>query len=707
MLQSVSYLVDLYRGDVPASRRFVDYAAYKAIFSQLIAGPIVRYAEIERDLRSRSHRLALFGLGARRFMLGFAAKVLVADTLAPLVEAAFTLPAPTLAEAWAGAVAYSLQLLFDFAGYSAMAIGLALMCGFRFPENFDHPYLSGSIQEFWQRWHMTLSRFLRDYLYIPLGGSRRGPLRTYLNLLATMLIGGFWHGANWTFLLWGAWHGGLLALHRGWSGRGHRLPWILGNPLLMLAVVIGWVTFRAPSITATFGDVSRHARAERHRLLRRPALAGDAGSVVVLRPGRPAGLCAGAAARPGAGRAGAGRPGGGAAARLRHRHRRALQPRRGTFPLFPVLRRRCRNLVPALPRPTPWRCSPCSAGAPGRAPRRCWSRRRRARIAESLTLEAFLGGRTAAAVNHAMAHGLAGRPAAARRRRGAALGRPSARAGRRCGLGCDGWLFLTEESRPWPDAAAAMAERAAALGRIRARLAAEGVAPAGRRGAGQGAYRGGPALRRPRAAEAIERLPEWLGLLRGQGVPALSLHDALAAVQPAFWRTDTHWNQAGAAAAAAAIAAATAGLPLRRAEQISRTVAAAAEADGPGDLLRLMSLDRVPDALRPAPDRQYPERTEASGEAAGLLEETPPAEVVLLGSSYSMNANFHGRLQQALASGVASHARAGGGFAGAAREYFTSAAWREARPTLLVWEIPERVVGQPVGAAERGSLAGW
>ena len=252
MLQSVSYLVDLSRGDVPVSRSFVNYAAYKAIFSQLIAGPIVRYAEIEHELKSRTHSLAQFGLGARRFMLGFAAKVLVADTLSPLVEAAFALPAPSLAEAWAGAVAYTLQLLFDFGGYSAMAIGLALMCGFRFPENFDHPYLSGSIQEFWQRWHMTLSRFLRDYLYIPLGGSRRGPLRTYVNLLATMVIGGFWHGANWTFLLWGAWHGGLLALHRGWSRGGASLPWLLANPLLMLAVIIGWVTFRAPSIAATW-----------------------------------------------------------------------------------------------------------------------------------------------------------------------------------------------------------------------------------------------------------------------------------------------------------------------------------------------------------------------------------------------------------------------------------------------------------------------
>ncbi|RYJ01195.1 MAG: MBOAT family protein [Acetobacteraceae bacterium] len=257
VLQSVSYLIDVRRGDVPVSRRFVDYAAYKAIFAQLIAGPIVRYAEIERELRSRAHSLAQFGLGARRFMLGFAMKVCLADTLAPLVDAAFTLPAPSLADAWTGAIAYTLQLFFDFAGYSAMAIGLAAICGFRFPENFANPYLAGSIQEFWQRWHMTLSRFLRDYLYIPLGGNRRGPRRTTINLLLTMVIGGFWHGANWTFVAWGAWHGGLLAAHRSWRAAGGRpLPWLAGHALLMLAVILGWVVFRAADL-AEAGRVYR------------------------------------------------------------------------------------------------------------------------------------------------------------------------------------------------------------------------------------------------------------------------------------------------------------------------------------------------------------------------------------------------------------------------------------------------------------------
>ncbi|MEJ1978557.1 MAG: MBOAT family O-acyltransferase [Acetobacteraceae bacterium] len=174
VLQSISYLMDVWRGTIPVSRSLINYAAYKAMFSQLIAGPIVRYAQIADELKHRPHTLALFGLGARRFMVGFCMKVIIADTLSPLVDAIFALPAPTLADSWLGAISYTLQLYFDFAGYSAMAIGLALMIGFHFPENFNFPYLSGSIQDFWNRWHITLSSFLRDYLYIPLGGNRQG-----------------------------------------------------------------------------------------------------------------------------------------------------------------------------------------------------------------------------------------------------------------------------------------------------------------------------------------------------------------------------------------------------------------------------------------------------------------------------------------------------------------------------------------------------
>jgi len=251
VLQSVSYLIDVWRGDIPVSRSFLNYAAYKAVFAQLIAGPIVRYAEVAEELKHRAHSWAQFGLGARRFAMGFAAKVCIADTLSPAVDAVYALPQPSLVDAWAGALAYTLQLYFDFAGYSSMALGLALMLGFHFPENFRDPYLSGSIQEFWQRWHMTLSRFLRDYLYIPLGGSRKGQRRTYVNLFLTMLLGGFWHGANWTFLAWGAWQGGLLTLHRAWRRAGHGpMPWLPAHLLTLLVVLLGWVAFRAPDFAS-------------------------------------------------------------------------------------------------------------------------------------------------------------------------------------------------------------------------------------------------------------------------------------------------------------------------------------------------------------------------------------------------------------------------------------------------------------------------
>ena len=254
VLQSVSYLVDVYRGVVPVNRDFLNYATYKAIFAQLIAGPIVRYAEIEQELKHRHHSLAQFGQGARIFMIGFAMKTALADTLSPLVDAAFGLADPSLADAWLGATAYTLQLYFDFAGYSLMAIGLARTIGFHFPRNFDNPYLSGSIQDFWQRWHMTLSRFLRDYLYFPLGGNRKGPVRTYVNLMTIMAIGGLWHGSSWNFIIWGVWHGVMLAGHRWWAGRRNAqpMPFVLGNVLTMLGVLVGWVLFRARDLGAAW-----------------------------------------------------------------------------------------------------------------------------------------------------------------------------------------------------------------------------------------------------------------------------------------------------------------------------------------------------------------------------------------------------------------------------------------------------------------------
>jgi alginate O-acetyltransferase complex protein AlgI len=181
-------------------------------------------------------------------------KLLVADSVAPLADRIFALEAPTMAEAWLGALAYSIQLFFDFAGYSAMAIGLGLMIGFRFVENFDAPYISRSITEFWHRWHISLSNWLRDYLYIPLGGNRAGRFRTYRNLVLTMALGGLWHGANWTFVLWGLWHGGWMAIERacGIKTRGTIWPGPVAWALTMVLVMIGWVMFRAETVGHAF-----------------------------------------------------------------------------------------------------------------------------------------------------------------------------------------------------------------------------------------------------------------------------------------------------------------------------------------------------------------------------------------------------------------------------------------------------------------------
>ena len=252
VLQSLSYLIDVQRRDVDADRSFIQFGAYQAMFVHLIAGPIIRYEWVRNELRSRTVDWTQFASGARRFMIGMSMKVLIADTLAPLVDLAFALPSPSLADAWLGCLAYSLQLFFDFAGYSAMAIGLGLMLGFHFPENFNHPYLARSIQDFWRRWHLSLSTWLRDYLYIPLGGNRLGPLRTYLNLMLTMAIAGLWHGGdNWNFLLWGIAHGVALAGARLWNdARLPTMPPWFSRVLTLAFVMLAWTLFRAHSFDA-------------------------------------------------------------------------------------------------------------------------------------------------------------------------------------------------------------------------------------------------------------------------------------------------------------------------------------------------------------------------------------------------------------------------------------------------------------------------
>ncbi len=250
IFHAISYLVDIYRREAPPARNLIDFAAFIALFPHLVAGPVLRYHLLAEQFRNRTHSFDRFSRGCVIFMIGFCKKVLIADTVAPLADAAFSAPIPTFSDAWLGAIAYTVQLFFDFSGYTDMAIGLALMIGFVFPENFNDPYISRSITEFWKRWHMSLSNWLREYLYIALGGNRKGVVRTYVNLFLTMLLGGLWHGANWTFVLWGAWHGGILVLERYWEQR-------YGKPLLpswlrviktMLLVIIGWVLFRAADV---------------------------------------------------------------------------------------------------------------------------------------------------------------------------------------------------------------------------------------------------------------------------------------------------------------------------------------------------------------------------------------------------------------------------------------------------------------------------
>ncbi|MDF3887404.1 MBOAT family O-acyltransferase [Cupriavidus basilensis] len=247
VLQAISYLADVHGKTVQAERSPLRFATYLAMFGHLVAGPIIRYAWIAGELRRRAPTWLRFSRGARRFMTGLCMKVLIADSLAPVVDTAFPLAAPSFADAWLGCLAYALQLYFDFAGYSAMAIGLGLMLGFHFPENFRHPYLAADIQDFWRRWHISLSGWLRDYLYIPLGGNRHGGARTSLNLLVTMTLAGIWHGGDsWNYMFWGAAHGLALCIARWWPTR---MPRGLSRLLTLLFVMLAWTLFRSHDLT--------------------------------------------------------------------------------------------------------------------------------------------------------------------------------------------------------------------------------------------------------------------------------------------------------------------------------------------------------------------------------------------------------------------------------------------------------------------------
>jgi alginate O-acetyltransferase complex protein AlgI len=251
--QSMSYSIDVYRGDAAALRNFPDFACYVSLFPQLVAGPIIRFSEVADQLQQRSHTLEKLARGAAFVSLGLAKKVLLANPCGKVADTVFDAGAIDTLDAWLGLVAYSFQIYFDFSGYSDIAIGLGLMLGFVFPKNFDSPYKAESITDFWRRWHMSLSNWLRDYLYIPLGGNRRGGARTYANLAIVMLLGGLWHGASWNFLLWGGLHGGLLAAERGRGKRGlfAGLPRPLRVGGTFFLVLLAWVPFRAADLGAT------------------------------------------------------------------------------------------------------------------------------------------------------------------------------------------------------------------------------------------------------------------------------------------------------------------------------------------------------------------------------------------------------------------------------------------------------------------------
>ena len=253
--QAISFLIDLYRRDAERPRGLVDTALYISMFPQLIAGPIVRYKSVADQLVSRTHSVEKFSSGARQFILGLSQKVLLANTFAVAADNAFdaaALQGLTPAAAWVGLFAYTFQIFFDFAGYSNMAIGMGRMFGFELPKNFNFPYTAQSVTEFWRRWHMTLSQWFRDYLYIPLGGNRVSSLRTYFNLWVVFLLCGLWHGAAITFVLWGAYHGAFLVIERaGLKEYLDRGPRIIRHFYLIMIAALSWVPFRAENLADT------------------------------------------------------------------------------------------------------------------------------------------------------------------------------------------------------------------------------------------------------------------------------------------------------------------------------------------------------------------------------------------------------------------------------------------------------------------------
>jgi len=252
--QNMSYILDVYRGDTQVQKNVASYATYLCLFPQLIAGPIVRYRDVDRELRSRTITLEQVSYGAVRFAAGLGKKVLLANTLGQLAE--MTVAEGSVVFSWLRAIAYALQIYFDFSGYSDMAIGMGAMMGFRFLENFDYPYLSRSVTEFWRRWHMSLGGWFRDYVYIPMGGSRTTKGKWLRNVLIVWMLTGIWHGASWNFLLWGLYYGVLLLIEKLWLGKHLKNP-VLSHGYVLLVTVFGFVLFHSATAADAVSEIGR------------------------------------------------------------------------------------------------------------------------------------------------------------------------------------------------------------------------------------------------------------------------------------------------------------------------------------------------------------------------------------------------------------------------------------------------------------------
>ena len=253
--QCISYTVDVYRGDAAAQKNIISFGCYVSLFPQLIAGPIVRYTDVAKELGGRTHSMEGFLLGLHRFLFGLGKKVLLANQFGALTELYRASKAQSVLYCWLYALAFTLQIYFDFSGYSDMAIGLGKIFGFHFPENFDYPYLSSSITEFWRRWHMTLGGWFRDYVYIPLGGNRVSKSRWFFNILVVWMLTGLWHGASWNFVLWGLVFALFLLLEKGIPTL-RKLPKGLSNAYVMLVVVLSFVLFNAENLSQAGADLA-------------------------------------------------------------------------------------------------------------------------------------------------------------------------------------------------------------------------------------------------------------------------------------------------------------------------------------------------------------------------------------------------------------------------------------------------------------------